>query len=136
MTMNQLGLQLTESSEGFVDHVYADAAGNPTVCWGHLVTGGQTFPNPVPRSECVQLLQQDLASAEQCVQNNVNVELNSNQFSALVDFTFNLGCGSLQSSTLLRDLNQGEYSAVPAQMLRWVYAGGRVLPGLQTRRQN
>jgi hypothetical protein len=79
---------------------------------------------------------QDLGSAESCVQNSVNVPLNSNQFSALVDFTFNLGCGSLQSSTLLRILNQNDYSGVPAQMMRWTYAGGQQLPGLVTRRQN
>lgn len=136
MTMNDLGLQLTESSEGYVDHVYNDAAGNPTVCYGHLITAGQTFPNPVPYSTCVALLRQDLGSAESCVQSSVSVPLNTNQFSALVDFTFNLGCGALWSSTLLRVLNQGEYSEVPAQMARWTYAGGRQLPGLVTRRAN
>lgn len=134
--MDSLGIQLVESSEGYVDHEYLDSAGNPTICYGHLITAGQTFPATMTQAQCTALLQQDLGSAQTCVQNSVNVPLNENQFSALVDFAFNLGCGALQGSTLLRLLNQGQYTAVPAQMMRWTYAGGRQLPGLVTRRQN
>eukprot|EP00051_Salpingoeca_urceolata_P026339 m.476938 g.476938 ORF g.476938 m.476938 type:complete len:395 (+) comp20709_c0_seq1:662-1846(+) len=135
MVMSQNGLQLTESFEGLVQHVYDDSAGNPTVCYGHLVLPGQHFPAHVSMSECESLLRQDMGSAESCVRNAVNVNLNQNQFDALVDFTYNAGCGSLQSSTLLRDLNANDYSAVPAQLLRWDHAGGRVLPGLERRRR-
>lgn len=134
MTMSPTGLQLTEHFEGYVDHLYYDSAGNPTVCYGHLVLPGQSFPGTIPQSECQQLLQQDMGSAESCVQNNVGVNLNQDQFDALTDFVYNLGCGTLQSSTLLGELNQGNYGAVPGQMALFDHANGQVLPGLQTRR--
>jgi len=139
MTMNAAGMNLVESSEGYMDYVYNDGFGNPTCCWGHLLIDGQTassWPNPIPQATCVALLTSDLQVAIDGVQTYVNVALNSNQFAALVDFTFNLGVGALQSSTLLIDLNQGLYSDVPAQMLRWDQANGQVVQGLLTRRQN
>ena len=57
------------------------------------------------------------------------------QFDALVSFVFNVGAGAFGGSTLLRRLNQGEYKAVPAELMRWVNSGGRPLPGLVRRRQ-
>ena len=48
------------------------------------------------------MLESDLAAAVACVNRAVTSGINQNQFDALVDFVFNLGCGSLLSSTLLR----------------------------------
>ncbi len=56
-------------------------------------------------------------------------------FDALVSFTFNLGGACLQRSTLRRVLNRGDYDAVPVQMQRYVWGGGRRLPGLIARRE-
>ena len=53
----------------------------------------------------------------------------------MVSFAFNLGTGALAHSTLLRDLNVGNYQAAADQFLRWNHAGGRVLAGLTRRRQ-
>jgi len=49
----------------------------------------------------------------------------------LVDFTFNLGTGRLQTSTLRRRVNQRDWEAVATELRRWVYGGGKVLPGLR-----
>lgn len=65
----------------------------------------------------------------------VRVPLNQPQFDALVDFTFNLGGGTLGRSTLLAELNAGHYGSVPGQLRRFVKAGGRTLPGLVRRRE-
>ena len=65
----------------------------------------------------------------------VKVELNQNQFDAMVSWVYNLGNGNLGASTLLKVLNMGDYAGVPAQMLRWNKAGGKVLEGLTRRRQ-
>ncbi|WP_220473985.1 lysozyme [Klebsiella pneumoniae] len=54
---------------------------------------------------------------------------------ALVSFTFNLGAGALQRSTLRRKVNRGEHQAVPADLMKWVWAAGKRLPGLIRRRQ-
>nr|WP_245562322.1 lysozyme [Marinospirillum minutulum] len=55
-------------------------------------------------------------------------------FDALVSFTYNLGSGAFQCSTLRRKVNRQAHSEVPAQLVRWVWAGGRMLSGLVTRR--
>ena len=68
------------------------------------------------------------------MERNVSVVLSDNQFSALVSFTFNLGGGNLQNSTLLVKLNTGNYDAVPSELARWVKAGGKTLSGLVKRR--
>jgi lysozyme len=52
-----------------------------------------------------------------------------------VSFTYNEGSGRLQASTLLKDLNAGNYAAVPTQLMKWVYGGGTKLAGLVTRRE-
>ena len=56
------------------------------------------------------------------------------RLAAIVDFTFNLGAGRLQTSTLRRRINQRDWFAAGQELRRWVYGGGRVLPGLVTRR--
>ena len=57
------------------------------------------------------------------------------RLAAIVDFTFNLGAGRLQTSTLRRRIHQQDWSGAAAELQRWVYGGGRVLPGLVARRQ-
>ena len=57
------------------------------------------------------------------------------RLAAIVDFTFNLGAGRLQTSTLRRRVNQRDWNAAASELRRWIYGGGRVLPGLVARRQ-
>ena len=57
------------------------------------------------------------------------------RLAAIVDFTFNLGAGRLQTSTLRRCINAGNWDRVPQELRRWVRGGGRVLPGLVRRRE-
>jgi lysozyme len=60
---------------------------------------------------------------------------NEDRLGAITDFTFNLGAGRLKVSTLRKRINQSAYDEVPAQLLKWVYGGGRKLRGLALRRQ-
>jgi lysozyme len=53
----------------------------------------------------------------------------------VVSFTYNEGAGRLQSSTVLKDLNVGNYAAVAAEFMKWVFGGGVKLPELVTRRE-
>jgi lysozyme len=57
------------------------------------------------------------------------------RLAAIVDFTFNLGAGRLQTSTLRRRINQRNWEDAATEVRRWIYGGGRVLPGLVTRRE-
>lgn len=54
---------------------------------------------------------------------------------AIADFSYNLGLGALQASTLRRKVNAGDWEEARVQLLRWVRGGGRVLPGLVRRRK-
>ena len=58
------------------------------------------------------------------------------RLAAIVDFTFNLGAGRLQTSTLRRRVNQRDWSGAAIELRRWVYGGGKVLPGLVARRRD
>jgi len=81
------------------------------------------------------LLLDDLPEREGVVNFHVIVPLNQNQFDALVDFVYNLGSGAFLRSTLLKRLNEGKYQEAAGQFGKWVYGGGKVLPGLVDRRE-
>lgn len=119
--------------EGYIPHTYADPVGLPTICYGHTgpdVTPGRT----ATRAECDALLQGDLAKAYDAVQQCIRVPMADYQAAALTSATFNAGPKIVCSSTLGRLANAGDWPAACAQLSRWVYAGGRKLPGLVKRR--
>jgi lysozyme len=89
----------------------------------------------INKDEGTLLLKRDLRICERAVLRLIDTELTDNQYSSLVSFTYNLGAGSLQSSTLRRKLNRGEYESAAREFSRWVFAGGRRLRGLVLRRQ-
>ena len=136
MTISDAGVALVEKHEGFRAQVYKDGAGYPTIGYGHRLKGSESFPNGITLEQGTDLLKQDLQTAETAVNTLVKVPLAQPQFDALVDFTYNVGAGNLEASTLLAELNKGDYSAVPAEFVKWIYAGGKVEPGLVTRRQD
>lgn len=57
------------------------------------------------------------------------------RLAAIIDFTFNLGAGNLQASTLRRRINAGQWDDVPCELRKWIKGGGRVLAGLVKRRE-
>jgi len=65
----------------------------------------------------------------------ITVPLNHGQFDALVSFVFNVGGGALQRSTLRSRVNRDEHGEVPAEFMKWIWAGGRKLKGLVRRRE-
>ena len=77
----------------------------------------------------------DLEISARSVRRLVRRNLTAGQFGALVSWTFNLGAGRLRASTLLRVVNAGEYDRAPAELRKWVFGGGRKLPGLVARRE-
>jgi lysozyme len=128
------GLELTKQFEGLELQSYQDSVGVWTIGYGH--TGSDVVPGmTISEQQATILLAADVAWAVTCVNKSVKSQINQNQFDALVDFTFNLGCANLGSSTLLRLINAGDYTGAAAQFLRWNKAGGKVLKGLTKRRQ-
>ncbi|MCA1988006.1 MAG: lysozyme [Desulfarculus sp.] len=133
--INQAGLDLVKEREGFFARQYICPAGKPSIGYGHVILAGEHFDEPISREQGEDLLRGDLAIAEEAVGRLVTAPLNENQFSALVSFTFNVGQGNLQKSTLLKMLNAGDYSGAAEQFGRWIYADGKPLEGLKIRRE-
>ncbi len=95
----------------------------------------ERFPNGISEATAEELLRLDVETAERAVLRLIRVPLEAGRFDALGFFTFNLGSGALQRSTLRRKVNREEHGAVPAELRRWVWAGGRRLKGLVRRRE-
>ena len=133
--ITQDGLNLIKRFEGFSRTVYFCPAGYPTIGYGHVVQDGEDFSNGIMEGEAEELLRQDAVIAERAVLRLIDVPLTDGQFDALVSFTYNLGGGALQRSTLRRKINREEHGEVPEQFMRWVWAGGRKLKGLVRRRE-
>ena len=87
-------------------------------------------PILISEAETEALLLRDLESAEGWVSGLIKTTLSENSFSALVSFTFNVGAGALQRSTLRMKLNRGEYQGAADEFPKWRRAGGRILAGL------
>ena len=142
MKTNDAALALICEFEGFVPRWYPDPAHGwkvPTIGYGHTDSAGHPRyaddPNlTLTKADGKIILARDLAQYEAAVNRLVKVPLNENQFGALVSFTYNLGSGNLQSSTLLRKLNAGDYAGAGAEFGKWVEAGGKTLNGLVRRR--
>jgi lysozyme len=148
MQTNLAGVNLIKSFEGFRSIAYLDAVGILTIGWGctHVngvpVYSGQTCT----KEDAEQWLEDHLRTFETLVEKYVTVDLNENQFSAIVSACYNIGSGkagvkdgifvlhSGNPSTFLGKLNDGDYEGAAEALLSWNKAGGRVLDGLTRRR--
>ncbi len=114
-------------------HPYICPAGFWTIGFGHLCD--QNHP-PITENEAEVYLAQDLQTALRATLRYCPVLATEPdaRLAAIIDFTFNLGAGRLQTSTLRRRINQREWSSAGQALRRWIYGGGKVLPGLVARR--
>jgi len=143
-TLSPRGEDFIIEFEGFSSKLYNDQAGHCTIGVGHLVHLGHCRPTEggleagITRAKAVALMREDARSTIDSVASNVKVPLTQEQFDALVSFTFNVGAGNFETSTLLDKLNHGHPEAVPAQLKRWnkVTINGQKVPskGLTRRR--
>lgn len=132
MKTSQKGIDLIKKFEGCVLKAYKCPAGVYTIGYGH--TNNVRPDDVITQQDAEDLLKLDLAKFEAAVNSAVKVSLTQEQFDALVSFTYNLGAGNLQSSTLLKKLNAGDYAGAAEQFGKWVYAGKTILEGLVRRR--
>ena len=133
-TYSEAGLALTKNFEGLNLAAYVDQRGVWTIGYGH--TGPNVHAGlQITEEEAEVFLESDITGAVAGVNRLVTSPLTQNQFDALVDFTFNLGCASLMHSTLLRRVNAGEFAEAAREFLLWDHVRGRVFPGLLRRRQ-
>lgn len=141
MQVSARGLDLIAKFEGLRLKAYPDpgTGGDPwTIGYGttiypngHKVKKGDV----ITQEQAMEYLRYDTKKFANAVGQVVSVPINQNRFDALVSFTYNVGISAFSRSTLLRKVNAREYDAAAAEFAKWVYAAGRILPGLVYRRE-
>jgi len=154
MKISKRGLDFIKQWEGVRSQAYQDVSGNLTIGIGHLLTkdelssgkiliDGQlvSYRDNISHDQAIQLLRQDLVIAEAKINRTLSEipadapKISQWQYDALCSLVFNIGVGAFAESTLRKKLIAGLFWAVPEQLERWVYSGGRVIKGLENRRE-
>ena len=138
--MTDEGLDLIKLYEGYSSSPYLCPANHWTIGYGAIwgmddkrVT--EDHPD-INKDQADYLLRRDVKKSQVAVLRLIKVPLEDGQFNSLCSFVFNLGSGSLQSSTLRRKINRGDYIGAANEFPRWIWAGGRKLKGLIKRRND
>lgn len=133
--ISQKGMEAIKAFEGFSPLEYTCVAGKRTIGYGHVLKPDESYVCGVSEKQAEELLMRDLGLVEAAIDSVVKVPLEEYQRDALVSFAFNIGVYAFQRSTLLKELNVGNYEQVPKQLLRWIYVNGKPCYGLSQRRQ-
>ncbi len=124
--------ELIKQFEGLRLEAYLCPAGIWTIGYGHT---SDVSPNSfITIQEADEYLHRDVAAIEMQL-NKLNLSLRQCQWDAIVSFVFNVGIGNFKASTLLAKIRiNPDDNSIIDEFLRWVYANGKVMRGLQKRR--
>ena len=158
MRTSDAGIHLMHQFEGYRDRPYQCSAHMWTIGWGHVLyqdqiklpmvrkegyTGLIRSKYPLrqednrqwSKDELVKIFKDDLVSFESGVLRLApNLAGNQGPFDACVAFSFNVGLGNFQRSTIRQKINRGEWEEAAQAFMQWTKAGGQVLKGLVRRR--
>lgn len=124
--------ELIKQFEGLRLEAYLCPAGIWTIGYGH--TSGVSPNSFITIQEADEYLHRDVATIEMQL-NKLNLSLRQCQWDAIVSFVFNVGIGNFKASTLLAKIRiNPDDNSIIDEFLRWVYANGKVIRGLQKRR--
>jgi lysozyme len=134
MKLSKVGADLIKKYEGCRLKAYKCPAGVWTIGFGH--TGNVIEGQVITQAQADALFDKDVQKFVDGVNKLVKVEINQNQFDALVSFAYNLGIGALKKSTLLQYVNKKQFDKAANEFDRWNKADGKVLKGLVNRRNS
>lgn len=143
MKLSEEGLRLICSFEGYHERlpdgrckayqrVYNGKKDVPTIGYG--CTEGVRMGMVWTEAEAQAALRKEIARFESAITRMVTVDLNQNEYDALVSLAYNVGEGALQKSTLLRKLNRGDRAGAAKEFHKWVNVNKRPVAGLVSRR--
>ena len=115
--INDEGLNLLTTFEDCTLEAYDYGIGIWIIGYHH--TKGVFEGMTITQAQADQFLREDLERSESYIEGAVRVDINDDQFSALVSFCFNVGSETVGNSTLLRKLNAGDYQGAAEQFLVW-----------------
>lgn len=132
LRINQAGLELIGNAES--------CRRDPYMCPARVLTVGIGSTGRVDNrryadKEIAEMWVTDIRAAEKCVNQYANGQrMSDNQLGAITSFTFNVGCGALQKSTLARYAKSEQWSQMCGELAKWVYIGKERSSGLANRR--
>jgi lysozyme len=133
MIVSDNAIELIKDFESLRLEAYLCPANVWTIGYGH--TRAVKSGDVITLSQAERLLRADLVQIEKDINQLVRVPLTQGQFDALVSFVFNCGTRAFSTSTLLKKLNNRDYSGAANELERWRFAKGRSLAGLERRRR-
>ena len=137
----ELAAELCRRFEGFRSQPYLCPAGIPTIGYGSTYYADgrkvtlQDAPMDEPVARALLLAELHHTYAPGVLRLCPVLATDERRLNAIVDFTYNLGVGRLQTSTLRRKINAQDWGGAKEQLMLWTRGGGKVLPGLLKRRQ-
>ena len=139
MIVSQNGLIKIQYFEGFVARAYPDANGFSIGFGTNLNTPEllAKYKQPdvtITRDEAALLMMGKIGQIEDAFTKVITVPLTQNQYDALASFTYNMGIGAFEGSTMLKLLNQKNYQAAADEFPKWSFLQGKQSPGLLSRR--
>lgn len=138
MELSQQGFDFIVSHEAVKLRVYLDSKGVPTIGIGHtgpdVTMADYQAHKSITMDQAYALFRSDLERFVGYVNQYVRIQLQQNQFDAMVSFCFNCGPTNLANSTLLKMLNAGNFAGAASEFPRWNRSGGAVVDGLINRR--
>lgn len=124
MKTSNSGIEFVEREEGSRNKAYKDSSGLFTIGTGHLIrrpSEDYLLTKVLTPQEILDILSNDLKTTENCINLLLKVPVSQNQFDALVSLTFNIGCGNLKKSSVLRFINLGETDKIATAWYMWMY---------------
>jgi len=139
MKLNKAGADLIKSFEGLRLETYRCSANKETIGYGSTFYEDGSpvkMGDKITKERADSLFEKVSDSFAAKVKGLIKSDINENQFSALVSFSFNVGIGNLKSSTLLKKVNANPNDpTIMQEFKKWNRASGKVLAGLTRRRE-
>lgn len=138
MKVSSKGLELIKEFEGFSSVAYLCSAKKATIGYGNTFWEDGTpvkIGDQISKERAETLLKHVVDNFSVAVEVDIKIEVTQNQFDAMVSLAYNIGLGAFKNSTLLRQLNRGNFVGASQEFLRWDKSNGKPLPGLTRRRE-
>lgn len=134
LSLSAAGLVGILNYEGFSDTAYIPVAGDvPTIGFGS--TKDVKLGDTITPEKAIERAYRDIRNTESAIHKCVHVPLSTSEYDAFTSLAYNIGTSAFCSSTLVKKLNAGDYEGACAEIKRWVYVKGKVVPGLVNRRE-
>lgn len=130
-------INLIKHFEDFEPKAYVCEGGKWTIGYGTTIyANGKAVKEgeTITLDKAIIEMNREIEEKAQGIAKYIKVPLNPNQLDALVSFAYNVGLGNFQKSTLLKKLNNGDYAAIPNELMKWINASGKPWAGLWRRR--